>query len=199
VEGRLVQWGLSERVATQVGSVLALPYQDAIFDAVWCANTTQYLSDAELEVALAEMRRVVRPGGLVALKESDATLYRLVPSPAGMLLRAYLARASAGETESYGMLRAADLPGWLRRTGLADIRRHTTLLEFSSPLSSLARQQWRTYLAVMAKATEGLELPAEDTSFWTGVRDTNKAEEFMDDPDFSICEGNTLAVGRVPV
>jgi ubiquinone/menaquinone biosynthesis C-methylase UbiE len=198
VERRLGQWGLSERVATQVGSVLALPYPDATFDAVWCANTTQYLRDAELAAALAELRRVVRAGGLVALKESDATLWRVVPAPAGLLLRAYLATVRAGATEAAGMLRAADLPGWLRRAGLTDIRRHTTLLECSAPLAELALQQWRPYFAFVADATDGLDLPAEDAAFWAAVRDPAMAEAFMHDPNFYACEGNTLAVGRVP-
>lgn len=109
-----------------------------------------------------------------------------------------MAMTSAGEVESYGMLRAADLPGWLRRVGLTDVRRHNTLLEFSAPLSSFVRQQWRTYLTFMAQATGGLAIPAADAAFWTGIRDTDGAEAIMDGPDFSICGGNTLAVGRVP-
>ena len=63
VNERVVRSGLGAQVTAQIGSVLALPYPSGSFDAVWCANTTQYLSDAELAVALGELRRVVRAGG----------------------------------------------------------------------------------------------------------------------------------------
>ncbi|WP_243793847.1 class I SAM-dependent methyltransferase [Saccharopolyspora gloriosae] len=62
------------RLRTEIrqGSVLRLPYPDASFDAVWCANTTQYLDDAELARALSEFRRVTRPGGWSRSRTSTA-------------------------------------------------------------------------------------------------------------------------------
>src|SRR3954466_13419170 len=59
-EGRLAGWRLRCPVAARVGTVLALPYPGASFDAVWCANAAQYLTNDELALALAEFRRVVR-------------------------------------------------------------------------------------------------------------------------------------------
>ena len=41
-------------MTTQTGSVLALPFPDASFDAVWFANVSQYLSDDELAKALVD-------------------------------------------------------------------------------------------------------------------------------------------------
>ncbi|CAA9556724.1 MAG: hypothetical protein AVDCRST_MAG18-735 [uncultured Thermomicrobiales bacterium] len=82
----------------QVGRVLALPYPDASFDAVWFANTSQYLTDDELMTALAEFRRVVRPGGLVAVKEHAGALTAIMPAPPGVTLRGYAAWAAAGST-----------------------------------------------------------------------------------------------------
>jgi ubiquinone/menaquinone biosynthesis C-methylase UbiE len=198
LEGRLAQWGLEGRVTARVGSVVSLPFPDDAFDAVWCANITQYLSDAELESTLIEFRRVVRPGGLVAVKESDTTLDRLLPAPVGILQRAALAVAAAGDARVQGVLRAALLPGWLRRAGLEEVRRHTTLIEHSAPLSEMARQQWQAYLTFLAEHTGDADLPAEDHPLWRRVREPNGPDGLMDDPDFWICEGNTLAVGRVP-
>jgi ubiquinone/menaquinone biosynthesis C-methylase UbiE len=198
LERRLAQWGLEGRVSARVGSVVSLPFPDDTFDAVWCANITQYLSDDELAITLAEFRRVVRPGGLVAVKESDATLDRLLPAPVGILQRAALAVAAAGDERGAGVLRAALLPGWLRRAGLEESRRHTTLIEHSAPLSEMARQQWRAYLAFLAEHTGDADLPADDQALWGRMREPNGPDALMDDPDFWICEGNTLAVGRVP-
>lgn len=38
-------WGLPTPVTTHLGTIIALPFPDGAFDAVWCANTTQYLTD----------------------------------------------------------------------------------------------------------------------------------------------------------
>jgi len=45
VERRLADWDLPCSVEARVGNVLALPYPDDSFDAVWFANTSQYLTD----------------------------------------------------------------------------------------------------------------------------------------------------------
>jgi ubiquinone/menaquinone biosynthesis C-methylase UbiE len=55
-------------IETRVGNLTSLPYEDNRFDAVWCANITQYLTDDELSQMLAEFCRVVRPEGLVAVQ-----------------------------------------------------------------------------------------------------------------------------------
>ncbi len=86
VERRMQGWDLPCPVEVQAGTVLALPYPDASFDAVWLANSSQYLTDDELATTLAEFRRVVRPGGLVAIKDSDGELSRLAPGPPGVAL-----------------------------------------------------------------------------------------------------------------
>jgi ubiquinone/menaquinone biosynthesis C-methylase UbiE len=63
VARRIAGWALDCPVSTRVGSVLDLPLADGCLDAVWFANTSQYLSDHELRTALAEFKRVLRPGG----------------------------------------------------------------------------------------------------------------------------------------
>src|ERR1700739_1539103 len=51
------------------GDVYALDYPDASFDVVHAHQILQHLGDPVR--ALREMRRVTRPGGLVALREAD--------------------------------------------------------------------------------------------------------------------------------
>jgi len=102
VQQRLTGWGLPTPIETRVGSDLALPYPDHAFDAAWFANTTQYFTDDELSQALAEIRRVVRPGGLVAIKEVDQTLGRILPAPPNFLLHYIEASARGGRVQSQG-------------------------------------------------------------------------------------------------
>jgi SAM-dependent methyltransferase len=47
------------------GSILALPYEDAAFDAVVCVSVLEHLR--QLDEALAELRRVLRPAGVAIL------------------------------------------------------------------------------------------------------------------------------------
>ena len=53
----------------EVGSVYELPWDDASFDVVYAHQVLQHLSDPV--GALREARRVLRPGGLVAVRDSD--------------------------------------------------------------------------------------------------------------------------------
>jgi SAM-dependent methyltransferase len=57
------------RVRFETGDALALPFGDATFDVVVCRHVIQAVSDAAR--ALAEMRRVLRPGGRVHLIAED--------------------------------------------------------------------------------------------------------------------------------
>jgi len=53
------------------GSALSLPFEDESFDVVTCFDVLQHLPEAHDSQAVAEMRRVLRPGG-VALIRSNA-------------------------------------------------------------------------------------------------------------------------------
>jgi SAM-dependent methyltransferase len=53
----------------QAGSVYGLPYADASFDVVYAHQVLQHLR--EPSVALREMLRVLRPGGLLAVRDVD--------------------------------------------------------------------------------------------------------------------------------
>src|SRR4051812_2448098 len=78
-------------VCTTLGSVTHLPYSDAVFDGAWSANVLQYFDDVDAVRVLTEMRRVVRPGGIVAVKDVDMTGWRL--SPGSPFLGLHLAEA----------------------------------------------------------------------------------------------------------
>ena len=53
----------------EVGSAYELPWNDSSFDVVYAHQVLQHLSDPV--GALREARRVLRPGGLVAVRDSD--------------------------------------------------------------------------------------------------------------------------------
>jgi SAM-dependent methyltransferase len=58
----------------------ALPFDDASFDAVWTVGGINYFRDPVL--ALAEMRRVARPGAPLVAADENPDLFRLAPGHA---------------------------------------------------------------------------------------------------------------------
>ena len=56
-------------IELQQGSVTQLPFDDNSFDAVSCTQTLLYVDD--VETALSELYRVLKPGGRVAIIETD--------------------------------------------------------------------------------------------------------------------------------
>jgi SAM-dependent methyltransferase len=70
---RMVELGRGRGVDARVGDVQALPFDDASFDCVVAARMLYHVADVDL--ALAETRRVLRPGGhLVAVTNSEEHL-----------------------------------------------------------------------------------------------------------------------------
>jgi ubiquinone/menaquinone biosynthesis C-methylase UbiE len=56
-------------VKFQKASVSALPFPDASFDAVFCHALLEHLID--VRPAIAELRRVLKPGGVIGLRGGD--------------------------------------------------------------------------------------------------------------------------------
>jgi arsenite methyltransferase len=74
-------------VEPRVGSVLDPPYADATLDCVWCANVTQYVTETEFSRVVGEFRHVVKPGGLVAVMDTDGTILHLLPLDPAIMAR----------------------------------------------------------------------------------------------------------------
>ena len=94
--------GLSEQVEVTSGDVMALPFEDASFDVVHAHQVLQHLADPV--GALAEMRRLTRPGGMVAVRDAVYSAMTWFPEPAGMeqWRSVYMstARANGGEPDA---------------------------------------------------------------------------------------------------
>ncbi|MDI6895497.1 MAG: class I SAM-dependent methyltransferase [Bacillota bacterium] len=65
-------------VEFRVGDIYELAFPDASFDAAFAHNVLEHLSDPLR--ALREMRRVLRPGGVVAIRDPDYGTVLCVPS-----------------------------------------------------------------------------------------------------------------------
>jgi ubiquinone/menaquinone biosynthesis C-methylase UbiE len=197
VEQRVADWALDCPVSTRVGSFLDLPFADASFDAVWCANSSQYLTDGELPTMLAEFHRIVRPGGMVAIKEANGAIWNYAPGDPGRMWR-LLDAIRDTEPQSHGILRTPELRRWLEAAGYHEVWQRTTLIERWAPLRSSERQLQSDIFRWMAHVAERATLPEEDHAFWRVARDPDAPEHPINQADFSAYEAATLVVGRVP-
>ena len=97
--------------------VYDLPYSDASFDVVHAHQVMQHLGDPV--AALREMRRVLRPGGVLAVRDVDYGGMRWFPQAPGLdrWLELYqqVARRNGGEPDAGPRLLA-----WVREAGFTD-------------------------------------------------------------------------------
>lgn len=85
------------RVLSVAADASRLPFDDDSFDAVWCAQSLISLPDAR--TAIAEMRRVTRPGGITAVLENDALHEVILPWSPELELKVRRAELSAFRSE----------------------------------------------------------------------------------------------------
>ncbi len=57
----------AQGLAGVAGSLYALPFSDATFDALWTMSTFVHVPHARFDEAMSELMRVVRPGGPVVI------------------------------------------------------------------------------------------------------------------------------------
>jgi len=195
VESLVAEKEFSCSIEPRVGNVLSLPYEDNTFDAIWSANVIQYLTEEELGLCLSEAYRVIRPGGLVAVKEVDVSIMQY--QPLDPVLVQHVFEAGRGQfTQVEGYFRAIRLPTWVRATGFINIRPKTTLYERWHPLSPIEQEFIGNNLAYVASLAEKVEITEEEKEIW---REIGKAPgHLMEHPDFYFRTMHVLVVGQKP-
>lgn len=198
IDQRAEEWGFPGNLITKVGSVIDLPFDADTFDAVWCANVTLYLSDDEFLEALRQFRSVVKPGGLVAIKEVDLGMTRLNPAPYGFFWRFLEASNQKGvPVHVHGALRSQHLKRTMEQLGFVNVHQHTTLIERWSPLRDVEKIYLAGILQFFAEYALDLELPPGDQAIWSALSQMDSAIAVLEADQFYWCEGNVLAIGEV--
>ena len=126
----------------EVGSAYELPWDDHRFDVVYAHQVLQHLSDPVR--ALREARRVLRPGGLVAVRDSDyGTMVHAPVQPAIERWRELyhlVAAANGGEADAGRYLQS-----WVMQAGFVDVE---TTVDTTVHADADSRSAWGEMWAV---------------------------------------------------
>lgn len=177
-------------VGFTVADVHALDFPDDTFCVVHAHQVLQHVGDPV--AALREMKRVTRPGGFIAVRDSDYAAMAWHPASRGMdaWLDLYrrVARANGGQPDAGRRLRS-----WALRAGLTDITATSSTWTFATPDE---RAWWsglwadRTLASAYAeRATEGGHASAEQLR---AVSEAWREWGLHDDGWFSVLHGEIL-------
>ena len=180
-----------ENVTFETGDVYALRFDDNTFDIVHAHQVLQHLPDAV--GALREMKRVCKPGGIVAARDSDYAAFRWYPDSPDIerWLDTYraIARHNHGEPDAGRFLLA-----WAHAAGFTDVTPGASVWCFATPEDRAwwgglwADRMTESAIAQQAVA-DGFASEAELAAMATAFR------AWADDPDgwFAVLHGEILA------
>jgi SAM-dependent methyltransferase len=190
VVGASIELGLSD--------VTALPFEDATIDAAWCSSVLGYL--AVPEHALAELVRVVRPGGRIVVLTGDAARATFLPIDPGLETRLREAEARAAAGGAWGS--AVDLHLGRRLYGLARalpvraVEPVTVTWERAAPLALVERAYLHETFSWLADDRARRWLG----SSWDACRslfDPGSSACLLDRPDFHVIQTAAAVVIEV--
>ena len=142
-------------VRVDVGDVYALDAPGDTYDVVHAHQVLQHLADPV--AALREMRRVCRPGGLVAVRDADYATMTWFPETSELddwlALYEAIARRNGGEPDAGRRLKA-----WALEAGFEDVSASGSVWCYASP-EDLAwwTSTWSERLTASSFATSALE------------------------------------------
>jgi SAM-dependent methyltransferase len=143
-------------VEFQTGDVYSLSFDDATFDIVHAHQVMHHLHDPI--AALREMRRVCKPEGVVAVRESDYGGFTWYPADpqldAWLTLFDAVARKNQGEPNA-----GRHLFGWARAAGYSEVQASASVWCFATPED---RTWWATSWAERMTSSRIGEQAVED-------------------------------------
>ena len=185
--------GEASNVGYAVADVHALDFPDDTFDVVHAHQVLQHVADPVQ--ALREMRRVTKPGGLVAARDSDYPAFAWFPHSDGLdawrALYVALARSNGGRPDA-----GRRLLSWANEAGFEDVTASSSTWCFATPED---RAWWGgmwadrvTGSAIAGQALRPGAVTQRDRDAMAAAWRTWAAD---DDGWFSVLHGEVLARG----
>lgn len=184
------------KVVADIGNVTFLPFNSNSFDALWCSNVFQYLTDEEKNQALKEFVRVVRPGGLIAIKELDLTASFVCPDP---IIFWHIVEKSSSSIQIHSTMRTHELPKLAFLSGLKVLSYKTFLVEWNPPLKPSDLPYLNAILQFFGTSAQDLHLTEQELSVMKRLSDPNSTDYYLNSLDFYWREAFAVVVCKVPI
>ncbi len=143
-----------ENAAFVVGDIYELDDADAAFDVVYANQLLQHLADPVR--ALKEMRRVLRPGGLLAVRDADYATMSPHPKFPEFLdwnrLYHQVAYRNRAEPDA-----GRTLPAWVRAAGFGEIEIHPNVVALDGEDARVWGRAWSQRILYSGIAEQALE------------------------------------------
>ena len=177
-------------VTFSVGDVYDLGVEEASWDVVHAHQVLQHLADPV--AALREMRRVVRPGGIVAARDSDYASFTWHPADERLArwLALYheIARANGGEPDA-----GRRLLSWARQAGFTRVEAAASAWCFATPSE---REWWGTLWAermtTSAIAQQAIREGRATTEELAAMAGAWRAWAAVDEAWFAVLHGEVI-------
>jgi SAM-dependent methyltransferase len=184
------------RVDLVAASFDRLPFADASFDFVWCAQSLYTLPDPV--VVLRHLARVLTPGGTVAVLENDSLHQVFLPWPVRLELPLRAAELesfieSSRNSSKYYVGRR--LPATLAAAGFEPLATKTYAFDRQAPLGAAEQRLLQSYLEDVEKRAaayldDGLKQDLHE------LVAPESAQHLLRQPHLTMTWLNVLALGR---
>ena len=190
--------GTASEVRPIAGDAMRLPFDDDIFDFAWCAQSLYSLPRPDR--MLAEVRRVLRPGGRLAILEDDTLHQLLLPWDAELELKVRLAELAAfrrryKETAKFYVGRS--LQSYLCEAGFVACQTHVYASHRRAPLQGDARRFVAEYLRLLRESVRH-DLDRGDLDALTRLAVPGDPTCFLDNPCATVVCLDYLGWGEKP-
>ena len=174
-----------------VGDAYALDQPDASFDVVHAHQVLQHLTDPV--AALVEARRVLRPGGVLAVRDSDYAAFAWAPTDPLLTrwneLYHELTRANGAEADA-----GRHLLGWARAAGFSDVVATSSTWTFADPdRRAWWGDLWADRVQRSSYAGQALEAGLSDADELAAIAGAWRRWAGADDAVFIVVHGEALA------
>ena len=187
-----------DRISLVGAAIEHLPFADGTFDVVWCAQSL--FSLPEPVAALAQLCRVTKPGGVVAVLENDSMHQVILPWPVEIELEVRRAElASFVETSDHPRKYyvARRLPQTFRAAGLEDCHARTWATDRRGPLSGPTRSFFQAYLRQLQERVTP-HLTSSVRTIFDQLVNPDSGGCLLDDPDLNVTYVDHVVWGRRP-